>query len=294
MKIVHADEIAFERGLEYRGGLFHSQRLLAGEPGTPGNFSFGIGRTVGDFFSPRHRHNFEQIRYQIAGTLDFGRTGRMTPGMVGYFPEGVPYGPQSQKAAETTLTAVLQFGGPSGSGYLSGAEVKAGMAALEAQGSFAEGVFHRAPGLPGKRNLDAFQAIWEHVNGRPLVYPQPRYTHPILMDPAHYDWVAVADAPGVTEKPLGIFTERRSQVRLLELAPDAAATVAGRAVLLVLAGTGTVADEGFRPFTALHLEADQSARFLATTAATLLHLGLPDFTGLHQSRPVGGIAEAAE
>ena len=105
MKIVQGDEIPFERGLEYRGGTFHACRLMEGEAGTPGNFSLVIGRNSGDFYSPRHRHNFEQVRYQIEGALNFGRTGKMTPGMIGYFPEGLHYGPQTQRPEDTTLTA---------------------------------------------------------------------------------------------------------------------------------------------------------------------------------------------
>src|SRR5262245_28001226 len=79
------------------------------------------------FNSPRHRHNFEQIRYQLEGVLDYGRDGKLTAGMVGYFPEAVYYGPQSQDPSISCKTIVLQFGGASGSGYLSQAEVQAGM-----------------------------------------------------------------------------------------------------------------------------------------------------------------------
>ena len=82
MKIVQADQLPFERGLEHRGGMFHYCRMLEGEPGTIGNFQLSYGRIGGDFFSPRHRHNFEQIRYQVEGTLDFARDGKLEAGMV--------------------------------------------------------------------------------------------------------------------------------------------------------------------------------------------------------------------
>ena len=119
------------RGLEYRGGIFHGRRLLEGTPGTIDNFQLSIGVSQGDFYSPRHRHNFEQIRVQLDGTLDYDRDGKMTAGIVGYFPEGVFYGPQSQNPDEVATAAVLQFGGASGSGYLSNAETRNAMEELK-------------------------------------------------------------------------------------------------------------------------------------------------------------------
>ena len=120
MKIVHADEIEWKRGLQHRGGTFHYRHLLEGNAGTPGNFHLGIGQQDGDFASPRHRHNFDQFRFQIEGTMDFDRNGKMAAGTLGYFPEGAAYGPQTSEGR--SVTAVLQFGGASGSGYLAPAE----------------------------------------------------------------------------------------------------------------------------------------------------------------------------
>ena len=122
MKIVQGDELEWVRGLEYRGGTFHYRNLMEGEPGTIDNFQLSMGRNDKDFVSPRHRHNFEQFRFQLEGDLNFARDGMMTPGMVGYFPEGASYGPQTSEA--TAMTLVLQFGGASGQGYLSRKEAK--------------------------------------------------------------------------------------------------------------------------------------------------------------------------
>ena len=212
MKIVQTDEIPLRRALEHRGGIFHGRIMVEGAPGALDNFQVSYGQMGGDFNSPRHRHNFEQIRFQLEGVLDYGRDGKLVQGMVGYFPEGVYYGPQSQDPSINCKTIVLQFGGASGSGYLSQAEVKAGMDELKSEGEFKDGVFRRRADVEGKRNLDGYQAIWEHVNDRPMVYPKPRYPQPIFMDPATYDWVPVEGAPGVAEKLLGVFTERRSEV----------------------------------------------------------------------------------
>mgnify|MGYP003693836791 CR=1 FL=1 len=189
MKIVQTDEIPLKRGLEHRGGIFHGRIMVEGAPGALDNFQLSFGQMGGDFNSPRHRHNFEQIRYQLEGVLDYGRDGKLTAGMVGYFPEAVYYGPQSQDPNIPCKTIVLQFGGASGSGYLSQAEVQAGMQALKREGEFKDGVFRRRADVEGKRNVDGYQAIWEHANGRPMAYPKPRYPQPIFMDPTTYDWV---------------------------------------------------------------------------------------------------------
>ena len=104
--------------------MFHGRIMVEGEPGTLDNFQLSFGQMGGDFNSPRHRHNFEQIRYQLEGVLDYGRDGKLSAGMVGYFPEACYYGPQSQDPDISCKTIVLQFGGASGSGYLSQAEVQ--------------------------------------------------------------------------------------------------------------------------------------------------------------------------
>ena len=223
MKIVQGDELEWVRGLEYRGGTFHYRNLMEGTAGTIDNFQLSMGRNDKDFVSPRHRHNFEQFRFQLEGDLNFARDGIMTPGMVGYFPEGTSYGPQTSEATATTF--VLQFGGSSGQGYLSRKEVKQSMDALRATGTFDGGVYRRNEGEPGKRNMDGFQAIWEQANGRPLQFPKPRYDKPVMMDQAGYEWVPLADQPGVFEKLLGVFTERRSEAGLFRL--NAGATLTG-------------------------------------------------------------------
>src|SRR5262245_7516529 len=164
MKVIQLEETPEVRGLEHRGGTFHARTIVEGTPGTPGNFKFSLSRLGTDYSGPRHRHNFDQYRYMIEGSSDYGQDGPLKAGMLGYYPEGVPYGPQVNKTE--IYCAVLQFGGASGSGYLLPREVKAGMEELKAFGEFKDGIFHRRDGVPGKRNMDAYQAIWEHVHGR--------------------------------------------------------------------------------------------------------------------------------
>ncbi|MEK9680098.1 MAG: hypothetical protein VW169_17135, partial [Rhodospirillaceae bacterium] len=172
MKIVQGNDLPLQRGLEHRGGTFHFRNLMEGAPGRLDNFQLSYGEMGGDFYSPRHRHNFEQIRYQMKGELDYGRDGKFTKGMIGYFPEGAHYGPQTQPADSHSITVVLQCGGASGGGYLSRGEAKSVMDELCDFGTFEDGVFHRNKDVPGKRNLDGYQAIWEHARQRPMEYPK--------------------------------------------------------------------------------------------------------------------------
>jgi hypothetical protein len=292
MKIVQGDELEWVRGLEYRGGTFHYHNLMEGTPGTIDNFQLSMGRNDKDFVSPRHRHNFEQFRFQLEGDLNFDRDGKMTPGMLGYFPEGASYGPQTSEA--TAMTIVLQFGGSSGSGYLSRAEVNAGMAELRKSGTFDAGVYKRNPDVPGKRNMDGFQAIWEHVHGRPLQFPKPRYAQPIMMNQAHYDWVASSEHQGVYEKLLGVFTERRSEASLYRLTPGSSLPGTGRAVYFAWSGAGRVDGQPLRAFTTVFLDRGEEATFCAEKETDILRFGLPDLRGMSMAKPSLSHAVAAE
>ncbi len=278
MKITYGDLLEWKRGLEYRGGTFHFRTLMEGEEGQVDNFRLGLGKSSADFYSPRHRHNFEQIRFCLDGELNFGRDGKLSAGMVGYFPEGVHYGPQTQHSG--SLAVVLQCGGASGSGYPSRQEVKGAMDALEQFGSFEEGVYRRREGVPGKRNLDGFQAIWEHINQRPMVYPKGRYPAPILMDPSHYAWTQVEGSAGTDEKLLGVFTERRSEARFLRLAPSASYYAKGRGLYFVVSGAGSVSDQDYRGMSTVYLKKGERAMFTAKAETLIFLFGLPDLSGL--------------
>jgi hypothetical protein len=283
MQIVHGDEVEWKRGLQHRGGTFHYRHLLNGTPGTPGNFQFNVGQLEGDFASPRHRHNFDQFRFQIEGTMNFDRNGKMKAGTFGYFPEGAAYGPQSSEGR--AVTAVLQFGSASGSGYLSREQVFAGQEELKQFGSFEGGIFRRHDDVEGRRNTDGYQAIWEHVHGRRMEYPKPRYRDPIMVDPENYDWLPVGGMPGVTQKLLGTFTERQCGAALVRLVRGATYRGAARSVYLVLAGSGLAHDRAYRPLTALHLDAGESADIVAREPTELLRLVLPDLAGIEWPQP---------
>jgi hypothetical protein len=297
MKISHGHKLGTNSESAHRGGRSNRIRLLEGEKigqSGPGNFSLVIARPQGRF-SPRHKHNFEQFRYQLIGTADYGPTGKMKPGMFGYFPEGTLYGPQTQEPGQELCVLVLQCGGASGSGYPGRDAAAEGAVALKEHGKFKDGIFHRNEGEPGKKKVDAFQAIWEYFNKRSMVYPKPRYRNPILMTPEHFDWVPLEDAEGVSEKFLGIFTERRTGAGMYKLDPGASFTATGgRDVFFVLSGTGSIEGEDYEFSTTVFLENGEQATFAAGEETVLLNLHLPNLTGLQAPAASGGQLQAAE
>jgi hypothetical protein len=280
MQIVHADAIDRRRGLEHRGGTFFSRTLVHGTPGTADNFKLSLSEGGMDHFGPRHRHNFDQYRFMISGASNFDRDGLLEADMLGYFPEGVYYGPQTNPA--NTFVVVLQFGGASGSGYLLPAEVKAGTEELKKLGEFRDGTFYPREGVTGLRETDGFQAIWEHVNGRPMDYPAARYETPIFMRAANFDWVAISK--GVEERLFGTFTERRTSAAQIRIAAGHMHQVEGRGLWLVLDGAGTMGGEAMRKYTALFLEAGERSVIAASETTTLLHYGLPNLADMAGTR----------
>jgi hypothetical protein len=277
MNIVQGDLTEEKAASLHRGGSAKYAYLLDGDPGSPiDNYSLVLTRTPGRF-SPRHRHNFEQFRFQIEGTANYGRTGKLKPGMLGYFPEGVHYGPQTQEDNESLTMLVLQCGGASGSGYPGRAAINRAQGELRQKGTFKDGVFHRNAGEPGKRNLDGFQAIWEHINQRSLVYPKPRYDVPILIYPENFQELPVEGTSGVFEKRLGMFTEGRSEAGIMQLDKGASYRATGqRDIFVALSGQGRVGGEPLRRFTTVFLDFGEKVDFQAEDEVQMLRIRLPD------------------
>ena len=215
MRVGKASDTDVEQVGTMREGKLDQKHLLFGEDGSPNNYDLNMGWTgSGGWRTPRHRHNFDQIRYVIAGTLPYTETEVLEQGWVGYFPESVHYGPQER--AEGLRTLVLQCGGASGQGYLSVARREAVNAELNEVGEFKKGLYHYTDEQGQPQSMDGSEAIFERAMGRSLEFAAPRYTDVIAMDPEAYDWVKQGDA-GVEEKWLGRFTERDLQIGFLRL-----------------------------------------------------------------------------
>ena len=248
-------DVALEtRGLNHRVGTFRFKDMGQGQPGTPGNFYLRLVRSEGDFFSPRHRHNFDQVRLQLEGTFAFAEDGVLKPGWVGYFPEGTAYGPQT--SSDDTLQLVLQIGGPSGCGYVSESQRVAGVDALSQIGTFRDGRFF-PNGSSSELGADAFEAVWEHVLGEKIRYPAARFERPVLAHPESFGWVACPGAAGVDRKVMWDLGCRTVGCSFYRFTRAAALELPGPLSVFCLSGGGRCAGAGeqvpYGHWDALHL-----------------------------------------
>jgi mannose-6-phosphate isomerase-like protein (cupin superfamily) len=288
LKIVQVDEVPLRsRGdgsghAGGRGGPGHSSRdiftaeILGRDGFAPDNFTCNLSTTnPGEFMTPRHHHNFDQMRYMLEGKWQ-DPTGYLEAGSLGVFPEGTYYGPQDQPDDCGTVL-VLQFGGASGAGYIPKELMRKAAGELKAKnvGVFEDGLYKRNPGIEGPPVQDAYEAIWEYVKQRPMEYPKAQYPTPIFVDSKVFPWMPLAGVPGVEEKALGTFTSCQYRVARYQLAPGAVFTATGRGIYFVLSGAGTLEDGPFRYQTALYLDEEEKAVFTASEISDVLYLGLP-------------------
>jgi hypothetical protein len=253
------------------------KHLLRGEPESPDNFMYILGRQDGDFLMPRHRHNFDQIRLPIRGDMNIGRGMVLREGEVGYFAEGLAYGPQddplgSAKPGER-VQLVLQFGGASSYGFMSIEQRREARDELAKVGRF-EGNFYY--GADGKKQW-GLNAIWQHVFGSKLKYPRPRYKEVIIADPATFHWLPLRGARGVYRKFLGAFSERAVSIEMFKIARAASWSSSGsvRRLIVVLSGSGTAAGEPLSYLTAIQADAAESLDIFASAEMELFVVGLP-------------------
>jgi len=283
MNIAHAETTPWGPVRTLRGGKLTFKELLAGNDASPTNFSLVLADTDLSFKSPRHRHNFDQVRITLQGSTNYGPRQNIEVGDIAYFPEGVHYGPQDQElVGRSSLAMVIQFGGASGNGYMSQRQARQAQRELEAHGRFEDGVFKRERGDAGGRvNQDAYEALWEHTNGRRIEYPRPRLTEPVHFRAANIPWMSVEDQPGASTKELGRFSERGIGITCLRL--DAGALYSLPAsdherILFFNEGTGTFSSgETWATWDAAHLGNGEAPAMRAADATTAMVLTLPHF-----------------
>jgi hypothetical protein len=283
MNIAHDETTPWGPARSVRGGRIVFKELLRGEENMPTNFSLVLADTDVNFKSPRHRHNFDQIRVTLEGSTNFGPRHNIEVGDVAYFPEGTHYGPQNQElVGKGSLAMVIQFGGASGSGYMSQRQLFDGQEQLRAFGDFEGGVFRRKAAAPdGRMNQDAYEAIWEYQNRRPVEYPKPRMTEPVHFRAAGLPWVDVHGQRGVRWKELGSFTERNIRVGCLRLDAGAQYSPEPRPqerIVFIHEGAGHFGSgERWSKHTAIHLDANEAPAMTSAAPTEALILFLPRF-----------------
>jgi len=273
MQIVQFDDITPEvRSPRGRDGKVETRVLLTGDETRPDNFALRYSEYLSDVYSPRHHHNFEQLMYILDGEGDWGPGLTLGARGLAYVPEGVFYGPQNP-APHRRLG--VQYGGPSGLGYVGQDELSAALAELKQTGVFEKGIYHPNDDVEGKKNQDSYEAMWEHIRKRRIAYPKPQYREPIIIDTDNHPWIALAGAVGVEAKLLGTFSSANTRAALYKLDRGATFTASGRGNFIVLSGKGKVADQPYSEFTTLYLEDDEESEFVADESTEILLLGLP-------------------
>jgi hypothetical protein len=259
-------------------GIIAFKHLLKGESGAPDNFMYILGRQDGDFLYPPHRHNFDQIRLPLRGDMNLGHGLTLRERHIGYFPEGLAYGPQEDRLGDALpgerLQLVLQFGGAAGYGFVSIEEHRQAKQEMAKVGTFTGPYYQRAE---GKKEW-ARNAIWQHIFGVKLKYARPRYKHVVIADPACFNWLRVKGADGVEHKYMGSFSERGVWIEMIRLRPNASwssTDTRARRLLVVLSGEGEVEGRSVGYLSALHVKADEPLHLHCRKDMQLFLIGLP-------------------
>jgi hypothetical protein len=254
------------------------QHLLRGDPASNDNFMYIIGCQVADFWMPRHRHNFDQIRLPLRGPMNLGEKLTLGEGQVGYFAEGLPYGPQNDPLGRAQpgerLQLVLQFAGASGYGFMSIEQRRQARDELAQIGTF-EGPNFR---WPDGRVEWALSAIWHQVFGEKLKYAKPRYKDVVIADPRNFAWKPVPRTNGTDNKFLGSFSERgvwAEMVRIRAGATWSSSDAIARRLLVVLKGAGAVGGEEVKYLTGIQSEPEEPLQIRATEEMEIFLVGLP-------------------
>jgi len=167
-----------------------------------------------DFWSPAHRHNFDQIRIGLEGVMKYGGRNELRSRMIGYYPEGTWYGPMVPDGS--SISAIMQFDGASHGGYVTLARMDVATEELAKTGEFRKGFYYPNDGSP---KIDGYQASWERVTGKQMVYVDPpRYPNAIYMNIDAFNWLPGEN--GSMHKTLGRFGERDFTIEALLLPKD--------------------------------------------------------------------------
>jgi len=238
-----------------------------------------IGSLYADpyYLSPRHRHTFQQVRFLVEGKMRYHKD-IYNAGDCLYIPEGAYYGPitpveKRDGGSEKMHFVDMQFEGPSGIAYPHPDAVVASQRALAQTGKFEEGIYTFADG----HKRDAYEAILEHLTGKPVKYPPSRLDSYVVMRTQSYPWLPVAHLEGVSQRHLGYFFECGPNVKMLSLQAGAslpAGSPRGHRALFLLSGSVRFDGEHFDAFSYFVLpEATPYSAMQAQSDAQLLVIG---------------------
>ena len=252
MKIAPFDATAFHQD-HPAGTVSFNYLLMGGEPESLEDYRYILGRQDADFYMPRHRHTFEQVRLPLVGDMNLGEEGILYEGEIGYFPEGLTYGPQDDPLGDAKpgerLQLVLQFGGASGLGT-----------------GLGRGPAARRP--EGERQRER----------RAIKFPRPRYNNVIILSPAHFNWLPVPSVTGVERKYFGAFTERAFWIEMIKFDAGAewlSTSKGARRLIVALSGAAAVNGTEIGRLTAIQADAGETLHVSAIEETVLYIVGLP-------------------
>ena len=274
--IVHCAEMPWGESLvAQRGttdGMAH-KRLFEGEDDSPDNYMLVMSREPKTYFSPRHRHPWDQIRYCLEGKIPIAKGLYIDGGEIGYFPEAAYYGPQ--EGGEDRIVLLLQFGGASGQGFIGPDRLEQARRELAEKGTFERGVYSTQ--TDGRRsNRDAYEAVWEHVRGTPPACVEPVYKSPIVMRPEALRWKPT-EHEGVERKEIGVFPHRGlvvSGIRIAEGATLELERLPAVRFVAVLGGRGELNGDELRTLSSVRRLPGVAGRIFAAEQLELLELAV--------------------
>ncbi len=178
MRKVAATALQWEQISQHRKESPWFRRLLQGPRGELDNYEFALVRVDDTYDTPRHNHNFDQVRIMLEGRFDFGGQVQEA-GTVGYFPAGTYY---TQSARGPSVTLLLQIGAACRQGYLDFSQVRNAAAELARIGEFKEGMYHYEDEAGRQRSVDGYEAVFKHAAGFAPRNPEPRFEEPVIVN----------------------------------------------------------------------------------------------------------------
>lgn len=258
------------------GGIFFHY-LLTGNDDAKDNFVLALVETTDDYNTPRHRHNFEQVRFMLDGSFEYEPGQVQEEGSVGYFCEGVHY---TQKGMGHSVALILQLGGASGHGYMSHRTLRQASAELAKTGVFNDGTYVWKDEKGQEHSKDGYEATWEYVRGKPVEYPAARYERPIVFMPENFSYLPARDAAGVEIKELGRFNERGLEIKQIRMRAGANYRIGSEErsyLVYVQRGEGSANDEKWGAESAFQAEKGEQVVITTNQASEFFVIGLPSF-----------------
>jgi hypothetical protein len=275
MEIVETDKLPWELVVpNTRGGDVYRKMIRSAEGGRKVSYDVRIerfGEGERGYNSIRHRHDFEQLRFAVSGTMDLGFA-PLKQGDVGYFPANAYYGPQRCAGG---VVLIAQWGDR----FVTKADADRAVAELAEAGEFVDGIYRSVDAQGKPFNKDPLNAIWEQVFKQPYKPQTPRYAQPVIVTPTAFGW-SEPDGP-VQYRQHGVFTENSLAIETVRWISDGAinthlADGDDRPVLLFTTeGRFSCNEATFGSLTGVWVESGESAKVEGATASQALLVRFP-------------------